>query len=531
MLAFLTSPSGPTAGVPFSVTVQARDNSGNVVTCFTGNVTISLGTNPGGATLSGTTTAAATAGVATFSNLSINKSAAGYTLQAASAGVSSGTSTAFVISPAPATSLAVTTQPTNTTAGSNIAPGIAVTVRDQFANTATNFAGTVAIAITPATGAAGATLAGTASVATALGVATFSGLSIDKAATGYTLTATATGLVPATTTTFNIVPGATAKLVFTAQPPASAAAGAPMTPALVVTGQDSKDNTTPAFVGAVTVAITGGTGTAGATLSGTKTVTAVGGVATFSTLSLDKPGIGYTLTATATGVAPAVSNGFNVVIGPLSQLIFTQQPNNATAGAAIAPAIVVTGQDAAGNTVTGFTGNVTMSIGTNPVSGTLSGTLTVAATSGVATFSNLSIDKAATGYTLTAAAGAVNKASTAFSIIAGAATQLVFSVQPVNTAAGATVAPAVVVTAQDGFNNSATSFGNAVTVAITGGTGKAGATLSGTLTRTATSGVATFADLSIDSVATGYTLSATAAGLVGAFASASFNISLRHQLL
>jgi hypothetical protein len=62
--------------------------------------------------------------------------------------------------------------------------------------------------------------------------------------------------------------------------------------------------------------------------------------------------------------------------------VFTQQPTNATAGAAIAPAIVVTALDVAGNTVTGFGGNVGMAIGTNPVSGTLSGLLTVGATAG-----------------------------------------------------------------------------------------------------------------------------------------------------
>jgi len=39
---------------------------------------------PGGGTLSGTTTLSAVSGVATFSNLSIDKSGAGYTLTAAS---------------------------------------------------------------------------------------------------------------------------------------------------------------------------------------------------------------------------------------------------------------------------------------------------------------------------------------------------------------------------------------------------------------------------------------------------------------
>ena len=41
---------------------------------------MAIGTNPGGGTLSGTTTVAAVAGVATFSNLSINKAGTGYTL-------------------------------------------------------------------------------------------------------------------------------------------------------------------------------------------------------------------------------------------------------------------------------------------------------------------------------------------------------------------------------------------------------------------------------------------------------------------
>ncbi|MFD1808004.1 hypothetical protein ACFSHQ_07035 [Gemmobacter lanyuensis] len=49
---------------------------------------------------------------------------------------------------------------------------------------------------------------------------------------------------------------------------------------------------------------------------------------------------------------------------------------------------------------------MTLAIGTNAGSGTLSGTKTVNAVNGVATFSGLSIDKAATGYTLTATGAA-----------------------------------------------------------------------------------------------------------------------------
>src|SRR5439155_856054 len=191
----------------------------------------------------------------------------------------------------------------------------------------------------------------------------------------------------------------------------------------------------------VTVAI--GTNAGGGTLAGTTGVSAVGGVATFANLSINKVGTGYTLAAAATGVTPATSTAFNVAVGTPTQLVFSVQPSNTTAGAAIAPPLQVTAQDAQGNTATPFSGSVTVALGTNPGEGTLSGTATVAAVAGVATFSTLSIDKIGTGYTLTAAAGGLATVSSApFNIAAGAATHLVVSVQPSNATAGAPITPA-----------------------------------------------------------------------------------------
>ncbi len=90
--------------------------------------------------------------------------------------------------------------------------------------------------------------------------------------------------------------------------------------------------------------------------------------------------------------------------GTASKLAFTVQPTNVVAGAAITPAVAVTIEDASGNPVTTATNAVTMAIGTNPSSGTLTGTLTVNAVAGVATFANLSINAAGSGYTLAASA-------------------------------------------------------------------------------------------------------------------------------
>jgi hypothetical protein len=68
-----------------------------------------------------------------------------------------------------------------------------------------------------------------------------------------------------------------------------------MTPAVQVTARDGLGNTATAFASKASVAI--GANPGGGTLSGTPTVAPVAGVATFSTLSIDKVGTGYTLTA------------------------------------------------------------------------------------------------------------------------------------------------------------------------------------------------------------------------------------------
>src|SRR5947207_288347 len=168
--------------------------------------------------------------------------------------------------------------------------------------------------------------------------------------------------------------------------------------------------------------------------SGT-TPAAVGGVAAFAGRAINKVGTAYALTASATGPATGTSAAFNITAGTATQLVFSVQPSTTSAGAAITPAVQLTALDASNNTATGFTGNVTLAIGTNPSGGTLAGTATVAASAGVATFANLSIDKVGTGYTLTAT-GAGSATSTALNLTAGTAATLLFTVQPSTTSAG-----------------------------------------------------------------------------------------------
>src|SRR5207249_3344450 len=258
------------------------------------------------------------------------------------------------------------------------------------------------------------------------GVASFASLSIDRAGSGYTLTAAATGVTTGSSAAFSITPGTAATLLFTVQP-SNALAGAAIAPAVQVVAHDAQGNTATGFSSNVTMAL--GANPGSGTLAGTTTVAAASGVATFANLSINKAGTGYTLTAAATGLSGATSVGFNVTPGAATELVFTVEPSNAVAGAAITPAVQVTARDAQGNTATGFTGTVTVALDANPGSGTLSGTAAAAAVSAVATFANVSINKAGTGYTLTAAAtGVTGTTSAAFNVTAGGATRLVFTV-------------------------------------------------------------------------------------------------------
>ena len=518
-LAFIVQPSNAVAGAANTPGVQVaiQDAQGNTVTTATNSITVAIGTNPASGTLSGTMTVAAVNGVATFSTLNINRAAAGYTLSASAASLTSATSNTFNISAGAAAKLLFTVQPSNAAAGATNAPAVQVTVQDALGNTVTTATTSITLAI--GTNPASGTLSGTMTVAAISGVATFSTLSLDKSGTGYTLTAAANGLVGATSNAFTIGVGAAAKLLFTLQP-SNAVAGAANTPAVQVTVQDAQGNTVTTANTSITVAI--GTNPASGVLSGTMTLAAISGVATFSTLSLNRTGTGYTLTASAASLTSATSNAFDISAGAAAKVVFTVQPSNAGAGAANTPAVQASVEDAQGNTVTTATTIITVAIGTNPASGILSGTMTVAAISGVATFSTLSLNKAGTGYTLTGSAtGLTGATSTAFNISAGAEAKLVFTVQPSDAAAGAAITPALQVAVQDAQGNTVTTATTSIMVAI--GTNPNGGTLSGTTTAAAVNGVATFSNLSIDPAGTGYTLTASATGLTGATSSA-FNV-------
>src|SRR5262249_18234616 len=124
------------------------------------------------------------------------------------------------------THLVMTAQPpASLTAGSSF--GLTVQAEDGSGNPVTSFNGTVRVALSNSP--SGATLGGTLAVTASSGVATFSGLTLTEAASGYTLSVSSVGVTSTTTSAVTVIPAAATQLVVTQQPPSTVRVSAPFT--------------------------------------------------------------------------------------------------------------------------------------------------------------------------------------------------------------------------------------------------------------------------------------------------------------
>ncbi|HEV7605925.1 MAG TPA: glycoside hydrolase family 44 protein, partial [Steroidobacteraceae bacterium] len=233
--------------------------------------------------------------------------------------------------PAPVRTLFVSAQPSGAAPAAPFATQPVVQVRSNGATDTTDNSTAVTVTIVAGTGTAGAVLTGTMTATAVAGVATFTNLGINTAGAGYQLSFSATGIAAAaTSSTFAITAPPARTLAVVTQPQGAASpAQLAMQPVVQVRSNgvlDGTDNTT-----VVTVSILANTGTAGATLSGTTTATAVGGVATFTNLGIIVTGSNYQLRFTAPGVTETTSGNFSIIAGgavippstpPASQITF-----------------------------------------------------------------------------------------------------------------------------------------------------------------------------------------------------------------
>ena len=509
-LAFVQQPSAAVAGAVIAppVTVQLTDSIGNPVAQAGVAVTLTLNPAAGhSTTLAGTTTVATNAsGLATFADLSIGR-AGGYQLTAVGTSLVSAQSSAFLITAGAAAAIQTTAgTPQSTTVLAPFAVPLQVLVSDASGNPL----GGVAVAFAaPGTGAS-ATLSSVTATTDAAGHASVT--AVANATVGsYSVTASVAGIaIPASFALTN-AGGSGVNLAFTQQP-SNAPAGTVIAPPVVVKVTDSGGNP----VSGVTIALTaqGGTGV----LSGAApAATNASGLATFSTLSIDKTGT-YTLRATD-GTRIATSTSF--VIGPGTSSSITVVAGNGQSAAVTtnyASQLKASVQDALGNGVPGIV--VTFAAPGSGASVTFSGPATVTTdSSGVAAISVTANTQVGSFQVTASAPGTAAPAAFSLTNVAGSASHLTFVQQPSSAAAGAVIAPPVTVQLTDSIGNSVAQSGVAVTLTLNPAVGRSAGITGTTTIATNASGLASFADLSI-ATAGSYQLTALGTSLVSAQSSA-----------
>jgi hypothetical protein len=204
----------------------------------------------------------------------------------------------------------------------------------------------------------GGSVAATVDTSDASGIATSGAWRLGPAMGPQTVTATSPQVAGATATfTATAVPAAATRLAFVTQPPATSEAGVPFQ-GPVVEIQDAFGNRTSSTA-VVTLTLASSAG--GANLTGTTSVAAVDGRATFGTLTTTTAGV-LTLIASAQGiVGQALSSAIAVAPGPASALVKLSgdvQLGEAGTAAFLPPIAKVT--DAFGNAIAGV--GVTFSV-------------------------------------------------------------------------------------------------------------------------------------------------------------------------
>ncbi len=321
--------------------------------------------------------------------------------------------------------------------------------------------------------------------------------------------------------------GSAAQLAFSQQP-TTVIVGTAITPAITVDIEDASGGIVTSDDSAVTLSVASG----GGSLGGTLTVNAQDGVATFSNITITTEG-SESIKATDGSLTSVTSNVFTVnpvppLIGNPAQLAFAQQPFPVTQGSAISPAITVQVEDSKGNVVTTDSSAVTLSIASGPTGGVLGGTLTVNASSGIATFTDVTASVPGT-YMLTATDGSLTTATSSSFVVSAIVyipAKLVITQQPSTSYIGSPISPALTVNVEDPNGVLVTSDSSAVSIAIA--SGPAGGVLGGTTSTYAVDGVATFSDLTV-SIPGSYTLTATDGALTPA-TSIAFSSSIKGTL-
>ncbi len=421
-----------------------------------------------------------------------------------------------------ATRVSFDVQPSNAQAATAISPALQVSAKDESGATVTSFTGNITIEISA--NPSGGVLSGTASRAAVAGVATFSGIAIDKPGTGYRLRATSGTLTIATSNAFNITaaPVQPNTLSLVSGNTQTGTAGTALANPYVVLVRNAAGQP----VSGITVnwaIVTGGGSIAGTSLtnssgqaSATHTLGSTVGAHRVTASVAGATGSPITFDATATAVPPPPATRIALVSG---------NSQSDTISATLAQPYVVLVTNAASNPVAGVT--VTWS-----VTGATDGSITPFSAQTDALGRASASHKLGTivgAHSVTASAQGLQGSPITFTSTAthGKPARLVFTQQPSTTERNKDINPDIKVTVQDRAGNTATTATAAITLSIVPLTGTPLAQLSGDLSDPPSSGTATYNDIRINLTGSGYRLRATSAGLT--VDSNPFNITPSEQ--
>ncbi|HYV97690.1 MAG TPA: Ig-like domain-containing protein, partial [Gemmatimonadaceae bacterium] len=323
------------ADVPVRPSVRVRDVYGRPLRL----ARVTFAVVSGGGSITGAVQTTDENGLATIGSWTLGSVAGANSLSATVAGIAQVTIGATGIA-GPAAQLAVTTQPLSVAAGAPLR--VVMTALDAHGNIAVGFTGAVSLALASNPG--NATLGGTTTVNAVAGVATFAAFSINRAAAGYTLVATAVQLTPATTSAFNIVGGAAALLEFLAYPAASAVVGSALGTVTVVARDDFANVAT--FSGAVGLVVVAGSGA----VAGTYSANAVNGMAAFDVFAPVTAGV-FRLRATAAGFTTQGEAIEGVPAAPARLLIAGGNNQTGVGGSTLSQPLAVQVSDNYGNAI------------------------------------------------------------------------------------------------------------------------------------------------------------------------------------
>ncbi|MFT7692168.1 MAG: hypothetical protein ACI8P2_000786, partial [Candidatus Latescibacterota bacterium] len=549
-IAFATPPSDGSApngdvvsGQTFATQpiLEARNASGQRDLNFTGSITLSL--PAGNPSLSGTVSETWISGRADFAGNGLRVTATAdatpFALSATSGSIS-GQSASLTVDVV-ATQIIFLTQPSDASApngdiisGQAFATQPILEARDDNGIADQQYSGS---APTISLQSGSVALSGTSSQTWNSGRATFTDLSITATSEGQSFTLAANnGSLPQVTSASLTADIVATRLVFTTQPAHAGVSSGDVFSGVAfqtqpsIQAQDAGGQLDTHFTDQITLT----TATAG-TLSGTTTVQASSGAATFGNLTYTAAADQESFTLTANdeaggsgGDLPTTNTNTLTADIVATQIVFATLPSDGGAtngdvvsGQAFTTQPILEAQNASGQRDLNFSGSATLSLASGGV--TLFGTTSVSWSSGRADFSNSGLGASASGdgstFALKAQTTGLPDATTSALTADIVATQIVFATSPSDTAAthgdvvsGQAFATQPILEAQNASGQRDLHLsGTPVTIAVTSGS----ATLSGTSSINWSSGRAAFSGLSITATSdsTSFTLSATSNGL------------------